>query len=338
MANRLIAPLLYPVVLLRREWHRLLDRFLANRSGPFSESIRLHSSLVYILPTRAGMIFTILLLVLLIGSINYTISLGFMLTFLLAGLGNVAMLMTWRNMAGLKLKGMGAKPVFAGEVAKFAIQLENDTNDRRYAITLPNDSMPDETVDIPSGELVLLHFNCHTKSRGLLNPGRIRIETEFPVGLFVAWTWVDLDMRALIYPAPSGKKNTTVPVSCQSGEGLAEGSGLEDFAGLNKYQAGDPWQRISWKMVARTDELFSKKFTGGQPELEWIDWFVLDEASVERRLSIMSAMILDAQKAGRLYGLRMPNIEIKPDNGAQHRHECLKALALYNIEDTSHVH
>ncbi len=329
MANRLIAPLLYPVALLRQKKHRLIDRFLANRSGPFPGVIKLNNSLVYILPTRVGMIFTILLLVLLIGSINYTKSLGFMLTFLLAGIGNVAMLMTWRNMAGLKLKGIGAKPVFAGETAKFAIQLENATNDQRYAISLPNKPMPDEAIDVPADGLALLHFHCHAQSRGLLNPGRIRIETEFPVGLFVAWTWVDLDMQVLVYPSPSDKEITTVPLTCQSGEEQADGEGLEDFAGLRKYQAGDPWHRISWKMVARTDELFSKKFTGGQPELEWIDWFALDEMPIEGRLSMMSRMILDAQKAGRMYGLRMPEVEIKPDNGVQHRHECLKTLALY---------
>ncbi len=331
IVNRLAAPLQYPLECLRRP----VERFLAKRSGPFSGVIKLNNSLVYILPTRVGMIFTILLLVLLIGSINYTISLGFMLTFLLAGLGNVAMLMTWRNMAGLKLKGTGAKPVFAGQLAKFAIQLENETNDRRYAISLPQKFMPGEVIDVPVGEQVLLHFSCRTQNRGLFNPGRIRIETEFPVGLFVAWTWVDLDMQALVYPVPADKAGAIVPISSQSGEQPSEAEGLEDFAGLRKYQTGEPWQRISWKMAARTDQLFSKKFTGGQPELEWIDWFTLGETSAENRLSIMTRMILDAQQAGRMYGLRMPAIEIKPDNGAHHRHECLQALALY--KDAGHA-
>lgn len=335
LSNRLVALLQYPLVRLRRELRRPVEKFLARRSGPFSGTIKLNNSLVYILPTRVGVIFTILLLVLLIGSINYTISLGFMLTFLLAGLGNVAMLMTWRNMAGLKLKGIGAKPVFAGQPAQFVIQLENETNDQRYAISLPHESMSDEVIDVPVGELALLRFNCRTQNRGLLNAGRIRIETEFPIGLFVAWTWVDLDMQAMVYPVPADKAVTTVPISNQGGEQPSEAKGLEDFAGLRKYQIGDSWQRISWKMVARTDQLFSKNFTGGQPELEWIDWFTLGEMSVERRLSMMARMILDAQEAGRMYGLRMPAIKIKPDHGTHHRHECLQALALY--KEPGHV-
>jgi len=177
-----------------------------------------------------------------------------------------------------------------------------------------------------------LRFRQPTSKRGYLDPGRIKIMTEFPLGLFVAWTWVDLSMQCLVYPAAASKAPQVPSSDTQTGEEQAEGVGLEDFAGLRKFQPGDSWRRISWKAAARMDELYSKEFTGGQPELQWIDWLAIDEPSQEARLSVMVRMVLDAQQSGRHYGLRLPTTEIKPDNGHAHQHRCLKALALYRLD------
>ena len=188
-----------------------------------------------------------------------------------------------------------------------------------------------DTVDIDPGSIATARFNQLLEKRGYQNPGRIKLMTEFPLGLFIAWTWVDLSMRCLVYPVPATTAPTIPSIDSQSGEEQAEGVGLDDFAGLRKFQPGDSWRRISWKAAGRLDELYSKEFTGGQPERQWIDWLTIDEASQEVRLSIMTRLVLDAQQAGRQYGLRLPGLEIKPDNGSSHQHHCLKALALYRL-------
>ncbi len=257
-----------------------------------------------------------------------------MLTFLLAALANVSMLMTWRNLAGVRLKGIGAQPIFAGQDARFAVQLENTSADQRYSIGLMHNGNLTDLVDIPGQQITVMHFHAPTDQRGYYDPGRIRVETEFPLGLFVAWTWVDLGMEALVYPTPADKASSPNSIdSSQSGEEESEGEGLEDFAGIKKYQPGDSWRRISWKTVARTGELYSKEFTGGQPELEWIDWLSIDEPRLEKRLSIMVRMVLNAQASGRIYGIRLPGKEIKPDTGTTHQHHCLETLALYQLGD-----
>jgi len=333
IADRLFATIFYPLQYVRSQLRKPFDKFFESRSGPFSGPVELNSSRVYILPTRVGMIFTLLLLFLLLGSINYTKSLGFMLTFLLAGLGNVGMLMTWRTLAGLKVNGLGASPVFAGQTAAFTIEMENSSADQRYAISVASINKVGDTVDIASGSIKTARFNQLMEKRGYQNPGRIKIMTEFPLGLFVAWTWVDLSMHCLVYPVPAATVPTIPSVDSQTGEEQAEGVGLEDFAGLRKFQSGDSLRRISWKAAARLDELYSKEFTGGQPERQWIDWLTIDEPSLEIRLSMMTRMVLDAQHAGRHYGLRLPGQEISPDNGAAHQHLCLKALALYRLDE-----
>ena len=87
-------------------------------------TVTLHRRRIYILPTRRGVFFGLLLLLLLLGSINYALSLGFVLTFLLAGLGHVAMLHTYRNLSGIQLSDGAAAPVFVGEHAQFQVNIE----------------------------------------------------------------------------------------------------------------------------------------------------------------------------------------------------------------------
>ena len=309
---------------------RPLQKFLAARSGPFPRGVSLDRSRVYILPTKAGALYALLLLLLLLGAINYAKSLGFLLTFLLAGLGHIAMLLTWRNLAGLRLKGMAAAPVFAGERAWFSVRVENPAAEARYALAARYRGEPGETIDIGPARSGLLRFSVCADKRGWLRPGAVRVETEFPLGLFVAWTYVDLALSALVYPAPAESRRAPPPVDTGSGEEHADGDGLEDFIGLRKYQNGDSWRRVSWKAAARTGQLYAKEFRGGQPRLQWIDWFALAVAGTERRLSIMTRMALDAERAGRVYGVRAPGFELRPGRGRAHRHEALKALALYH--------
>lgn len=329
--KRALSTLFYPLHFCRVKQAELVENFIASRSGPFSGAVELNNHRVYILPTRAGVIFTLLLLFLFLGAINYDRSLGFMLTFLLVGLGLVGILSTWRNLAGLRVSGQGASPVFAGQEAIFNVRVENYSADQRYAVSISAASGDGNVVDVPPGAAATLYFKQVTTTRGYLNPGRIKIMTEFPLSLFVAWTQLDLSMQCLVYPRPATQAPSITGGDIQAGEEQAEGAGLEDFSGLRKFQPGDSWKKVAWKTVARLDELYSKEFIGGQPEQQWIDWFILGKASQEERLSMMTRMVLNAQQAGHHYGLRLPGMVIKPDNGRLHQHQCLQALALYGL-------
>jgi len=304
-------------------------KFIAKRTGPFDGTVVLDKNRVYILPTKVGIIFGVLLLLLLLGSVNYSKSLGFMLTFLLAGLGNIVMFASWRNLAGLRLRAGGCTPVFAGEQAIFAVQLENLDPQIRYSIAISQDGHEYEVIDVPADGLALLHFQVATKNRGMLNAGRFRLYTEFPTGLFVAWTWIELSMQCLVYPKPAVKADELFSNTIEDGEHDYRGSGLEEYTGLRKYQAGDSWRRIAWKAFARSGELYTREFAGGQPQLQWIEWQALAMSGTENRLSMMARLVIDAEESGRQYGLRLPALEIAPGHGHSHCGRCLKVLALY---------
>lgn len=309
--------------------HQPVFKFISKRSGPFTGAVKLTRDRVYIVPTKMGLIFSLLLLTLLVGSINYEKSLGFVLTFLLTGLGNILLLSCWRNIAGLELKSENCLPVFSGEAATFTIRLINHQLLDRYSIAIGHDGTEQDIVDCAANDQPLITFKVRTEKRGRLNPGRFRLYSEFPSGLFIAWTWLDLSMSCIVYPAPDNCNGEVFLDKSEDGDNDFSGSGLENFSHLRKYHHGDNVSRISWKAAAKNDELFTKEFIGSRPNMQWINWEEIPARDNEHRLSIICALVIHAESNNQLYGLRLPQTQIQPDRGSKHFHHCLTTLALY---------
>ena len=163
----------------------------------------------------------------------------------------------------------------------------------------------------------------------MIKPGKFKLYTKFPTGLFIAWTWIDLDMSSIVYPEPD---RNTLSLFCQnadSGEIDNQGKSYDNYSHLRKYQLGDSVSHISWKAVAKTEELYTKEFQGARLETLWIDWFEIDARNDEHRLSIMCAYIINAEKHHQPYGLKLPGKTLSPHTGNKHYHRCLTALALF---------
>src|SRR5690606_19882798 len=136
-----------------------------------------------------------------------------------------------------------------------------------------------------------------------------------PLGLFHAWALVDLDLQCLVYPRPEPGIVPLPPAQATRGDGLAAGSGEEDFAGLRNYHAGDSPRRIAWKAVARNDVILTKTFSGSATAQLWLDLADTPEtAGLEARLRRLARWVVDADDAGLHYGLRLPGNELAPDS------------------------
>src|ERR687889_485407 len=103
---------------------------------PLSDTIALTQRNVYILPTRPGFMLGATLLILLIASINYQLNLGYLLTFLLAGCGVVAMHVCHATLRGLTMTLGAPEPQFAGASATLTVTLINERDSVRYGIGL----------------------------------------------------------------------------------------------------------------------------------------------------------------------------------------------------------
>src|SRR5438105_268528 len=158
---------------------------------------------VYILPTQLGWLFVMTLAILLIGSINYALSLGFALTFLLAGMGLAGMVHTARNLARMAISVGRAEPIFAGEAAQFRLYLDARSAFDRPAILVRHlQSRSQMVVDVPAAGLAEVVLAVPAARRGWLPLGRVMLETRFPLGIFRSWSYVEPAARCLVYPRP----------------------------------------------------------------------------------------------------------------------------------------
>jgi uncharacterized protein (DUF58 family) len=302
------------------------------RHAPEPGVVFLGQRRVYVLPTRHGLTFSMAVVLMLFGSINYMLSLGFVLTFLLAGLGLVSILHTFRNLAHLYVSPGRVEDVFAGQTARFGLALESRADFDRFAIDLTTGG-PAVTCDVPARHTAYVSVAVAAPRRGWLQLPRVTIETRYPLGLTRAWAYVQPDMRALVYPAPD---HAPLPASAyipDVGESLSAGAGMEDFAGLRPYQAGDSPRHVAWKAVARGGPVLTKTFGGRASSDLWFDWSALPDAmGAEARLSRLARWVLLADEQGARYGLKLPGVELGPAQGASHKERCLRELALFESQ------
>ena len=306
-----------------------LYAWLFQLRGPQRGEIVLVQRRIFILPTRAGIGFAFVLLLMLAGSINYNLSLGFVLTFLLGSVGFTAMLHTFRNLAGLRIKAGRTAPVFAGETARFAVCLHNPTQTARHSVTLTRDKRDTDVVDVPPESSVIASALVPTSRRGLLRPGRLTLYARFPVGLYYAWSYIELDSDCVVYPRPSPPGLPLPAAASSAGEGGSLDRGSDDFAGLRQYHAGDSPRHIAWKAVARGDVLLTKQFSGHATAEMWLSLDLLPDAlNLETKLSHLTRWVLDAHASGIAFGLKLPGSAVSIGRGEAHRDRCLEALAL----------
>lgn len=283
---------------------------------------------IFILPTRHGYSFGLTLLVLLVASINYSLSLGFLLTFLLAGMAGVGMLHTWRNLAHLKFRPGRCDPVFAGEMVHFTLLAETPSQ-TRFSVAARRRGEEPVYADVRRGEVTSLVLEVGGAKRGVMKCGRVEVFTRYPLGIFHAWSYVDFDLAVLVYPRAD--QNAGAPPA-QSRSASEEGipvAGDEDFNMLRAYQPGDPPKLIAWKALARERGLLTKEFSAMASSELWLDWDEAHAPDLESRLSILCFWVLQAERFGQGYGLRLPGVSIRPARGEAHRTRCLEALALF---------
>lgn len=303
------------------------------RRFPRRRTVTLTQRRIYILPTLAGAGFLLLLLLLLLLAINYQNNLAYGLTFLLFGLFLVSILDTYGNLAGLSVTAVTGHNCFRGEPAGFALQLQAASGREHEQLRLSWERGTALTVDLTEERRRQLELSCPAFERGVLDPGPLKLETRFPLGLFRAWTWIDTGLTALVYPRP---EPSGMPVR-EGGEGQRDAArewapGSEEFQGLARYQQGSSPGQIAWKVYARGQGLHIKQFVSPLSEERWLSWEAWPGVDAETRLSRLCFWALELSRKQQAFGLSIPGTQIAPATGQQHRLMVLRALALFGRE------
>ncbi len=224
--------------------------------------------------------------------------------------------------------------MFAGEVARFHIHVTNGGRSARIAITLgAEDSDTTVSGDVAAGERGSVAVPLPAEIRGWLPLRRLAVESTYPFALFRAWSWVYMDLRALVYPKPAVAAPPLPPPLGGRGSDRHAERGEEDFSGLRGYRPGDSPRHIAWKASSRAQMLLTKQFSGTGAETRRLDWNALTEFGQEERLSVLCRWVLTAHAQNLTYALRLPGREIPVGGGDVHRDRCLNALALFGTPD-----
>jgi uncharacterized protein (DUF58 family) len=299
---------------------------------PLADTIALTQRNVYILPSSAGLMLALTLVVLLVGSINYQLNLGYLLTFLLAGSALVGMYVCHGTLRGLTMNLVAPTPQFVGTSATLSIVLTNERASVRYGIGMAvlDSTHEDRWVwtDVPAlgQSTVQVAFKPERRGRHPVPP--LTAETRFPLGTFRVWTVWRPAAQVLVYPAPEA-----FPPPLPAGQPRAGGAATTrlqstgEFDGVRAYRRGDPLKLVVWKKAAKADELVSRDTQQAQRYELSLDFAQSGHVSTEHRLSRLTAWVLQADRLGLDYGLRLPGREIHPSSGEAHKRDCLEALA-----------
>jgi uncharacterized protein (DUF58 family) len=260
---------------------------------------------------------------------NYANNLALGLTFVLASVALVAMHHCQRNLVGMRIAFAATEPVFAGQLARFAVAVYNDAPAARREIVIAADDSASEAVSVEPNDRAVIHVSTPTHARGRALLDHIQVSSNYPFGLFRAWTHVHIPMSCIVYPRLAERGAAPPPTETDIGGAQDSNRGDEDFAGLRAFTPGDSSRRIAWKAYAREQGLQVKHYAGTAVTSHLLDWESLPGMGTEARLSQLARWIEDAHGASHAYGLRLPGVEFPANVGGTHRQRCLTALALF---------
>src|SRR5262249_55915905 len=150
-----------------------------------------------------------------------------------------------------------ASAVFAGDTALFQLVLENREGFTRHSLDFACGASR-ARCDVPAQRHQTVELGVKAEKRGWLQLPRVTIDTRFPLGLTRAWSYVQPDMRALVYPRPDTAPLPLPESDSESGDAVSIGVGTDDFAGLRPYHSSDSPRHVAWKASARSETLLTK--------------------------------------------------------------------------------
>jgi uncharacterized protein (DUF58 family) len=304
-------------------------RWIDQRS-PRARQVQLNRKNLYTFPNTTGLLYLLVTIVIWLLGTNYQNNLILGLSYLLASIFVVSILHAFANLAGISIRFVGARPAFAGDPAAFIVELNciNKAGCDNLELRWPDGETQTITLNHNEPQQVLVRAQSHR--RGYLHPGRLLVQSRFPLGIIRCWTWINLDAAALIYPAPIITDEPHAQTSNGREEGGASQRGGDDFSGLRDYQAGDPIKHIAWKQFAQDKGLFTKEYEAYFSAEKWLDWDSLNHPQ-ELRLSGLCYWALEYERRQVPYGLHLPGLSLAPATGEHHQQAVLGALAEFNL-------
>jgi uncharacterized protein (DUF58 family) len=260
----------------------------------------------------------------------------YLLFFALTAVFLVSIPHTLVNLAGVSVTLESVQPAFVGQEVSLPLEIMNDSRATRHGIELAllGSNGEHQRIDnIPAHKAARVTLRFPARQRGEHNVGTLCLTSAYPLGFIRFLKKFAPSQTYIVYPEPAGDGRLPSSfVHRRDRRPLTELGEGDDFAGLREYVHGESQRHIDWRAVARGQPLMTKQFAAEAEGVMYFDFAALHFANVEERLSQLALWVIEAERARRPYGLRLPGTEIPPAIGQPHFHQCLRALSLFEVE------
>ncbi len=291
------------------------------------ERVRLGLRTLYIVPTRFGWLWLAGAGLLQVVGIQLQRNGPLLLSFLMLALLLLALHLTHFNLMGLELRCGQPAPGFADEPLAYPLLLRCPSRCEGLDLRFGDGPM------LRPGALMAgehgLSVPWRASGRGRQRPGRLRIRTTAPLGLFVCWTRWDPPSVQLVWPARVAGPVAQVGRQSLGAEAaaLAATPGNADWHDLEPHRPEDGQGRLAWKLLAAGRGRHTKTFRSDAEPAPLLT--VAAAVPLEQALEHLSERIWRCQREGQAYGLVAGGRVLAEGRGMGHRDRCLEALALW---------
>ncbi|HQV21980.1 MAG TPA: DUF58 domain-containing protein, partial [Agitococcus sp.] len=249
--------------------------------------------------------------------------------FLLGSLLVIGIHHTFANLSGLKITAVHAGEAFAGDLVGFTIRLSATNKRLYYALQLQWGEVSERIEVIEDSSEITLYLR--TEHRGRFFPPRLKITTFYPLGLLRAWTWLDLDINAIVYPKAIASDELPAGAGDKQEAQYSQRrrAGIEDFEQLKNFTEGDPLAHVSWKHLARGQGMLVKTYSEPVAGSNTLDYQAFSGLDKEGRLSRLAWWVVKFTEQQQPFALKLPHTTVEMGAGNQHQQQCLRALALF---------
>lgn len=308
--------------LVRRAEKRLPS--LTRLRAPEKLPIRLDRRRIYILPTGFGFIFALILLVMLLGALNYNNNSALLLTCILAATCVTSMLQTFRSLDQLELHSIQAADAVAGKDMQLSLSWRSGGH-QHNAVRV---RIGEQEVDFSaaSGAAADVQVLVPTQRRGWMTLPRIHVSSRWPFGWFRAWSWLAPGQRVLVYPRCETEGPAPDPAPGDANHRRQTRG--DEWSGLRAYRTGDPLRHVAWKASARGDDLRVKTFDRPRADhARHLDWNAIRLTNREARIARLARWVSEAHQGGGSWSLSLPDNSLATGQGVAHYHRSMRALA-----------
>ncbi|MCT8986043.1 DUF58 domain-containing protein [Shewanella phaeophyticola] len=311
------------------------DRWLTRRLPPQKHITLSHRS-IFILPSGFGLFWMGLIVLLYLFGTNYQNNLVIGLSLLLASVFHTCIIYSYKNLAGLSFNAVNPPIAYAGDDSPFPIMLtghtsnkHSDTSHQQICLQFKHQRHV-RLKHMEQQSVAAVPFE-HPK-RGHLTPGRIKVSSNFPLGLCRAWSYVDLDIHHVIFAKPEA---CDIVLSSQLSDSDSQHEhgklrpGVDDYKGLRAYVPGESLKQVAWKQWAQDKGMLSKEFAEPEGLPVWLSLAQTSGKDLEQQLSRLAWQVDKLSQTQQIFGLILGNTVINQHTGEAHRIACQTAIATY---------